>query len=167
MVGSSWDADVAVTHLYAAHYKSLVRLAALFLHDVGLAEEVTQDAFVGMHRAWRRLDDPDKALAYLRTSVVNGARSSLRKQQVRQRHTDPAPVAVASAEQSAMLALEHRATLAALRELPVRQREVLILRYYADLSEADIADTLRISRGAVKSHASRGLAALRARLETP
>jgi RNA polymerase sigma factor (sigma-70 family) len=71
----------------------------------------------------------------------------------------------ASAEQGALLALEHRSVLDALRRLPERQREVLVLRYYGDLTEAEIADALKISRGAVKSHASRGMAALRTTLE--
>lgn len=161
----TWGADEAVTQLYVAHYRSLVRLAALLLRDAGAAEEVVQDAFVAMHAAWRRLRDPDLALAYLRRSVVNRSRSALRHRSVVARHAArPAPDA-ASAEHAAMLAIEHAEVLAALRALPVRQREVLVLRYYADLTEADIADALGISRGAVKSHASRGMAALRADLE--
>ncbi len=161
----AWGADEAVSHLYAAHYRGLVRLAALLLRETATAEEVVQDAFVAMHGAWRRLEDPEKALAYLRRSVVNGARSALRHRGVTQRHA-PAPMPdAASAEHGAMVALEHAEVLAALRTLPQRQREVLVLRYYVDLSEADIADALGISRGAVKSHASRGMAALRAALE--
>jgi len=166
---ATWDADDAVTQLYAAHYRSLVRLAALLLRDIGAAEEVTQDAFVAMHGAWRRLrdrDDLDKALAYLRRSVVNGARSALRHRKVVERHAPrPAPDG-ASAEHGALLAVEHAEVMAALRRLPERQREVLVLRYYLDLSEAGIADALGISRGAVKSHASRGIATLRTSLET-
>lgn len=164
-VAPSWGADDAVTHLYAAHYRSLVRLAALLLRDTAVAEEVVQDSFVAMHGAWRRLADPDKALAYLRRSVVNRSRSALRHRSVVARHAPaPAPHA-ASAEHGAMVALEHAEVMAALCRLPQRQREVLVLRYYADLSEAGIADALDISRGAVKSHASRGMAALRAHLE--
>ena len=162
----SWDADEAVTHLYAAHYRSLVRLSALLLRETATAEEVVQDAFVALHGSWRRLDDPDRALAYLRRSVVNGVRSVQRHRVVADRHA-PAPLpAAASAEHGAMLALEHAEVLTALRTLPSRQREVLVLRYYVDLSEADIAEALGISRGAVKSHASRGMAALRLALET-
>jgi RNA polymerase sigma-70 factor (sigma-E family) len=122
-----------------------------------------------MHGAWRRLrdrDDPDTALAYLRRSVVNGARSALRHRKVVDKHAPrPLPDA-ASAEHGALLALEHAEVMAALRRLPERQREVLVLRYYLDLSEASIADTLGISRGAVKSHSARGIAALRTSLET-
>lgn len=163
-----WDADDAVTQLYAAHYRSLVRLAALLLRDTGAAEEVVQDAFVAMHGRWRRLRDPDKALAYLRQSVVNGARSTLRHRGVVQRYLprQAMPEFAASAEHGAMDRLDHDAVVTALRLLPPRQREALVLRYYGDLSEADIAAAMGISRGAVKSHASRGMAALRTTLET-
>jgi RNA polymerase sigma-70 factor (sigma-E family) len=164
-VAPAWGADDAVTHLYAAHYGSLVRLAALLLHDTAVAEEVVQDSFVAMHGAWRRLSDPERALAYLRQSVVNRSRSALRHRAVAQRNAPPPAPAPASAEQGALLALEHAAVLAALRRLPQRQCEVLVLRYYADLSEAEIADAIGVSRGAVKSHASRAMAALRAELE--
>jgi RNA polymerase sigma-70 factor (sigma-E family) len=162
---ASWAPDDAVTHLYAAHYRSLVRLAALLLRDTAVAEEVTQDAFVSLHHAWRRLADPDRALAYLRQSVVNGARSALRRREVADRLAPPAGPDAASAEHGALVALEHQQVLAALRTLPQRQREVLVLRYYVDLAEADIAEALGISRGAVKSHASRGMAGLRTALE--
>jgi RNA polymerase sigma factor (sigma-70 family) len=97
--------------------------------------------------------------------VVNRSRSALRHRAVAQRSAPPPAPAPASAEQGALLALEHAAVLAALRRLPRRQREVLVLRYYADLSEAEIADAIGVSRGAVKSHASRAMAALRAELE--
>jgi RNA polymerase sigma-70 factor (sigma-E family) len=162
-----WDADEAVTQLYTAHYRSLVRLSALMLHDTAVAEEVVQDAFVAMHGKWRRLRDPDKALAYLRQSVANGSRSVLRRRKVADRHLarQSLPGSAASAEHGAMSVFEYDEVLAALRLLPERQREALVLRYYSDLSEADIAATMGISRGAVKSHASRGMAALRSTLE--
>lgn len=162
-----WDADEALTQLYAAHWRSLVRLAALLVHDLGTAEEVTQDAFVAVHGRWRRLRDPDRALAYLRRSVVNGSRSVLRHRAVAQRHLAgqqphvPQPGPDAPVE----LRLRREAVRAALLELPRRQREVVALRYYADLSEAEIADLLGISRGSVKSHASRAAATLRDRLD--
>lgn len=160
-----WGADEAVTALYAAHYSSLVRLAALLLHDREAAEEVVQDAFVAMHQGWARLRDPDKALAYLRQAVVNRSRSSLRRRRTAE-HYVPDPVsAAASAETTALGALGSREVMDALRALPRRQREVLVLRYFLDLSEADIAGAMRVSRGAVKSHASRGMTTLRATLE--
>jgi RNA polymerase sigma-70 factor (sigma-E family) len=162
---TAWDADQALDQLYAAHWRSLVRLAVLLVHDVSLAEEIVQDSFVAVHDRWRRLRDPDRALAYLRQSVVNRSRSVLRHRTVELRHAPAAMPHAASAEHGAMGALEHQEVIVALRRLPERQREVLVLRYYADLSEADIADAIGISRGAVKSHASRGMAALRTTLE--
>jgi RNA polymerase sigma-70 factor (sigma-E family) len=159
------DADAAVTALYTAHYRSLVRLAALLLDDVGASEEVVQDAYVKMHGAWGRIREPQAAVGYLRTTVVNLARSRLRHRQVVRRHA-PAPLPDApSAEQGALDRLEHDRVVVALRGLPDRQRECLVLRYYADLSEAEIAAVMGISPGAVKSHASRGMAALRTALE--
>jgi RNA polymerase sigma-70 factor (sigma-E family) len=161
-----WSADEAVTELYGAHYRSLVRMAAFLLHDTGQAEEVVQDAFVAMHSSWRRLKDPDKALAYLRQSVVNRARSALRHRKVVQTHAPKPMPDAASAEYGAMAALDRSAVVEALKALPQRQREAIVLRYYADLSEAQIAEAMGISQGAVKSHASRGMAALRQTLES-
>ncbi len=155
------DANEAVSQLYAAHYARLVRLGWLLLHDQGAAEELVQDCFVAMHGRWGRLRDPDKAVAYLRSAVVNRSRSALRRRAVAARH-QPDPVRTApSAEDSVLRREDSGRVLAALDGLSQRQREVLVLRYYLDLSEADIADALSISRGAVKSHSSRGLAALR------
>ena len=156
-------ADTALEQLYAGHYRGLVRLAVLLLRDQALAEDVVQDSFIAVHRRWDRID-PDRAAAYLRQTVVNRARSALRHRAVVARHQpDPSPDAAAA--DVAVLQTERRtAALDALAALPTRQREVLALRYYLDLSEADIAATLGISRGAVKSHASRGVAALRERL---
>jgi RNA polymerase sigma-70 factor (sigma-E family) len=162
-----WDADEAVERLYATHYRGLVRLAVLLVRDQGTAEEVVQDSFVAMHDRWRRLREPEKALAYLRQSVVNRSRSVLRHRGVQQRHapTLATEATVAADPIGERVARAH--VLDALQQLPRRQREVLVLRYYVDLDEATIADHLGISRGAVKSHASRGAAALRTLLESP
>jgi RNA polymerase sigma-70 factor (sigma-E family) len=160
-----WDADSAVDELYAAHYRRLVRLAVLLVRDVETAEEVVQDAFVAMHGRWRTLRDPDKGLAYLRQAVVNRSRSVLRHRGVEARHTPPVVRDRPGADDDTVAAERRAQVLDALRELPGRQREVLVLRYYLDLSEAEIADALGISRGAVKSHASRGATALRSLLE--
>lgn len=159
------DAETALTQLYAEHYHNLVRVAALLLDDRSTSEEVVQDAYVKMHAAWRRLREPEAARAYLRTTVVNLARSRMRRRQVAQKHA-PKPMPDApSAEVGALERIERDRVIAALQHLPSRQREALVLRYYADLSESQIAETMGISAGAVKSHASRGMAALRARLQ--
>lgn len=165
MSARRWSADEALEELYAAHWRQLVRLAVLLVRDVGTAEEVVQDAFVAMHGRWGRLRDNDKALAYLRQAVVNRSRSVLRHQVVVDRHLRSAssrpPDPASSSDVSALDRDRRVAVLDALGQLPDRQREVLVLRHYLELSEAEIADALGIARGSVKSHASRGSAALR------
>ena len=152
--------------LHRDHYRSLVRLASLLVDDVGTCEELVQDAFVAVLSRSAAAREPARAPAYLRSAVLNGARSHLRRRTVRRR---PAPGERAqeqpSPESSALASDEHGAVLAALRSLPERQREVLALRYYLDLSEAEIAETLGIAPGTVKTHAQRGLAALHVALE--
>jgi RNA polymerase sigma-70 factor (sigma-E family) len=164
-VAQEWDATRAVTAIYSTHYRSLVRLAVLLVRDVATAEEVVQDSFIAMHGAWRRLRDSDKALSYLRQSVVNRSRSVLRHRIVVDRNAPKPAPDMPSAEQGALSLLERSAVIAALRKLPPRQREALVLKYYADLSEAQIAATMGISQGAVKSHTARGMASLRTVLE--
>lgn len=161
-----WMVDV-----YRAEYRNLVRLASMLVDERGLAEELVQDAFVAAARSSGTADlrDPDAAPAYLRSAVMNRARSQLRKRRVRRRHlrrVEPPPRAPA-ADGPALRAVDSRRVVDALRRLPTRQREVLVLRYYADLSEAEIAETLGISTGTVKTHAHRGLAALEPHLEQP
>jgi len=164
-VTAEWDAARAVTAIYTTHYRSLVRLAVLLVRDVATAEEVVQDSFIAMHAAWRRLRDTEKALSYLRQSVVNRSRSVLRHRVVVDKNAPKPAPDMPSAEQGAISLLERSAVIAALRTLPPRQREALVLKYYADLSEAQIAASMGISRGAVKSHTARGVAALRVVLE--
>jgi RNA polymerase sigma-70 factor (sigma-E family) len=159
------DADTAITELYGAHYRSLVRLAALLVHDVATAEEVVQDSFVALHSGLHRLRDNEKALAYLRAAVVNRSRSVLRHRGVVDRNAPKPPPDMPSAEHGAMALIERSSVVTALRALPVRQREVVVLRFYGDLSEAQIAASMGITRGAVKSHTSRAMAALRSVLE--
>jgi len=163
----NWDADAAVTHLFRTHYRTLVRLAVLLTGDDSRAEELAQDAYVQLHARWRQLRDADKALAYLRQSVVNRSRSALRHRQVVNRYIENQPPLAnsPSAEHGALDRLAQSSMLASLGDLPTRQREALILRYYLDLSEAQIADAMRISRGAVKSHTARGIATLRQSME--
>jgi RNA polymerase sigma-70 factor (sigma-E family) len=159
------SADEAVGVLYATHWHQLVRLATLLTRDASIAEELVQDAFVALHRRWDSLTEPSAAHGYLRTTVINNARSALRHRGVEERYRQPGPPEPAGPEERALRATEDARVLGALRTLSRRQQEVLVLRYYADLSEQDIAHTLGLSRGAVKSHAHRGLAALKAALE--
>ena len=145
--------------LYREHARSLIRLAALLVDDVGTAEEIVQDAFVLVHRRWEHVEKPEQ---YLRKSVVNLSRSRLRRRLVALRHP---PAHVPNAPAADELADGQRGVLAALRSLPRRQREVLVLRYWSELSEAEIATVLGISTGSVKSHAHRGIAALAVKLD--
>src|SRR6476620_3347305 len=151
---------VEITELYAAHRLSLVRLAVLLVDDFASAEDVVQDAFAALARRPDAVRDPAKALAYLRTAVVNTARSALRRRRTARAYSTPHDPAPPTPEDAAVLAEEHREVIAALHDLAPRQREVLVLRYWSNLSEAEIADALQISRGTVKSTASRALAAL-------
>jgi RNA polymerase sigma factor (sigma-70 family) len=180
-----WTAERHVTALYQAHALSLARLALVMLGDRSAAEDVVQDAFLGLYRRWDRLADPAVAQSYLRTSVLNGCRTALR---TRPRHgvladgSDAHEVGVAgsphafplsrslsleSAEATVVHDEEHRAVLAAIRRLPARQREALVLRYYLDLTEEQAADAMQVSRGTVKSATSRAIAAVGRMLGAP
>jgi RNA polymerase sigma-70 factor (sigma-E family) len=159
------SADRAVAELYSRHYQALVRLAVVLVRDVPTAEEVVQDSFVAMHDGWQRLRDAENAVAYLRRAVVNRSRSVLRHRAVVDKYLRMPPPDVSDAEHGALVMLERSAMVAALRKLADRQREAIVLRYYADFSEAEVAAAMGISRGSVKSHTARGIAALRAELE--
>jgi RNA polymerase sigma-70 factor (sigma-E family) len=148
----------AVTALYQAHALGLIRLAVVMLGDRAAAEDVVQEAFCGLYRRWHGLSDPGKALSYVRSSVINGCRSVLRRRR-RQASLAGDPPGE-SAEARALVGEEHRQVLTAIRSLPARQREALVLRFYLDLDEEEIAASMRISRGTVKSTTSRALAAL-------
>ena len=164
-VRAASDADQAVIAMYRTEYLPLVRLAVLLVGDVGTAEEVVQESFIAVYRAWRRLRNVNKAVNYLRRSVVNRSRSVLRRRIAADRHAPKHEPDRPSAEQGAITQLERTALFAALRSLPARQREAVTLRYYLDLSEKEVASAMSISRGAVKSHTARAKAALRSVLE--
>lgn len=155
------DAEaVDVVAIYRSQWHAMVRLAVLLVQDVPSAEDAVQDAFVSLHRHCAQLHDPEAAIGYLRTAVVNRCRSLIRRRAVARRHvrlvgTDPTAVGNDPSAQ------EDDHVMAAIRTLPRRTREVIVLRYWADLSEAQIADTLGVSTGTVKSTASRGLVRLR------
>ena len=158
------DASVGVTELYQAHGVGLIKLGVIMLGDRTAAEDVVQDAFFGLYRNWSRLSDPLNALAYVRASVLNGCRAALR-QRIRRDRRDRSVVAadavpVESVEAIVMLSEEHREVFAAMRRLPDRQREALVLRFYLGVTEEETARAMGISRGTVKSSTSRALAAL-------
>jgi RNA polymerase sigma-70 factor (sigma-E family) len=161
------DATAIVAALYAEHALGLTRLAQVMLGDRAAAEDVVHDAFCGLCRRWDHLTDPRKAPAYLRSSVLNGCRSALRQRargggQVWMPGDEALGGAApgADADGPLMASEDRRAVLAALRRLPSRQREVLVLRYYLELSDAEIARTLGIGESTVRSTAHRGLAVL-------
>ena len=157
------DAAVGVTELYQANAVTLIKLAVIMLGDRTAAEDVVQDAFFGLYRNWDRLCDHGNALAYVRASVLNGCRAALR-QRIRRERRDRSVAAdvvtVESVEAIVLLSEEHREVFAALRRLPDRQREALVLRFYLGVSEEETARAMGISRGTVKSATSRALAAL-------
>jgi RNA polymerase sigma-70 factor (sigma-E family) len=169
------DPDQAITELYAAHWHRLVRLAWLLLRDQLAAEDVVQDAFVATHRSWASIRETGRVVGYLQTAVVNGCRSVQRhnivvdRQNVRDAAAADAPGRAShdSAEAYALRDVEREAMMAALDALPPRQRDVLVLRYYGDLSEAQIAGALDVSPGTVKAHAHRGLSSLRQTISPP
>ena len=144
---STEDASHAVAALYQLHYPALVRLAALLVPDLATAEDIVQDAFAAVHGRWHVQPDADAALAYLRWSVVHRSRSV------------PAlgePVAGTGEPGSAVMS--------ALRALSPRQREVVVLRYFADLPEAEIAAATGMSMAAVQDHAAQAMSSLQAGL---
>ncbi|NGO10978.1 SigE family RNA polymerase sigma factor [Streptomyces sp. HC44] len=154
------------SELYHHRRLALVRLALLLVDDLPTAEDVVQDAFTALlRRHGRRLANLDDPEAYLRTSVVNGARSVLRRRRTARAHIPERERPFPSADHSVLLAETHQEVINALQRLTRRQREVLVLRYWSDLTEAQIADTLGVSRGTVKSTASRALDALGRQLE--
>lgn len=148
--------------LHREHYDQLVRLAVLVVGDVGVAEQLTQDAFVKLHLRWGGLRRLDRAPAYLRSAVLNGARSHLRRRRVRDRHDARRTAAppVDTPEGALLGRAEHERVVAAVRRLPQRQREAVVLRFYMDLPLSEIAEGMGVSEGAVKTHLHRGLAAL-------
>ncbi|MCO6009050.1 SigE family RNA polymerase sigma factor [Actinoallomurus purpureus] len=162
---SSARAPDDVGDLYRDHALGLIRLAMLMVGDGPTAEDVVQDAFLGLHDKWRSLRDPAAGLAYLRSAVLNRCRSVLRRRAVAGRFRQPYQPPAWSAEDSAIDGQERLAVLGAIARLSRRQREVLALRFYCDLPEQEIAGILKISRGTVSATTSRALAALARLLE--
>jgi RNA polymerase sigma-70 factor (sigma-E family) len=163
-VTAKFPEALSFTALYRAQRLGMVRLATFLVDDRHHAEDLVQDAFAGLHANWHRLRDEQSAVAYLRQAVVNRSRSLLRRRRTAAGYAWPAAAEEPGADSDVLMAEEHLRLRRALSVLPRRQREVLVLRYWVDLSEAEIAETLGIRAGTVKSTASRGLRALEAAL---
>lgn len=149
-----------IDDIYRTHRMSMVRLAILLVDDINSAEDVVQDAFAGLYRQWDQLRDTQAAIGYLRTAVVNGSRSMLRRRRTARAYVPPHSADARSAESMAMLTAEHQSVITALGDLAPRQREILVLRYYGGLTEAEIAAATGLTAGTVKSTASRAVAKL-------
>ncbi|MEV7614800.1 SigE family RNA polymerase sigma factor [Streptomyces sp. NPDC089799] len=154
-----------LTETYRTHYRSLLGLAALLLDDTASCEDVVQEAFIRVHSARSRVRDREKTLAYLRQTVVNLSRSTLRRRILGLKLLSKPMPNMASAEEGAYDQLEREDLIRAMRGIQRRQREVLVLRYFADMTEAQVAETLGLSLGSVKAYGSRGIAALRVAME--
>ena len=167
-LGTGGDVDAPLAgfdELYQAQWWPMLRLATGLVDQVSVAEDVVQDAFTAVYRKWSGIREPAAAVGYLRTAVVNGSRNALRRRIVARKHLRViGEETVEGADASTVLSAEHGIVRAALAELPDRQREVLTLRYLADLSDAEIAEATGLALGGVRSASSRGLAALRSSL---
>ena len=151
------DADHAIASLYRAHYRPLVQLAALLVTDLATAEDIVQESFAAVYRSWCALPGADAALSYLRRSVVQRSRSSPRHVAAEWLHVSGRP----GVGPGAGLLLPGSEVVSALRALPTCQREIMVLRYFAELSEAEIASATGLSPAAVRSHTARAMSSLR------
>ena len=165
--GATLDPGSAVSGLFDEHYTRMLRVATVLLGDVSAAEDVVQDSFLTLYTSWPQVRNKAEAAGYLHRSVVNGARSRLRRRAVAQRLRPLRQPDVLSAEDAALSGLVSGSLLAAIRLLPRREREAVLFRHYLDLSEQQAAEALGLRRGSVKAYASRGLAKLRTVLESP
>ena len=161
------DIDAFVTAMYHEHAAGLVRMVRLFVDDRNAAEDLVQEAYIRLARSADRIEDHRKAAAYLRSIVLNLARDQNRRGLVSLRHHLPLDDREASVEDTIVLAEDHRRVVDALRVLPRRQRDCLILRYYDELGIDEIAETLEISRNSVKTHLTRGMRSLEAHMAEP
>lgn len=154
------DAGRQVSALYKEHALALLKLAVLMTGDQPTAEDIVQDAFLALYRRWPSLRDTGSAVGYLRSTVLNGCRMIHRARRRRQALVLDPPATADSAEAEALIGEAHREVLTALRSLPPRQREAVVLRYHLDMTEQQAAGAMGVSRGTVKSATSRGIAAL-------
>lgn len=157
--------DDLVVLLFAQEGTRLVQLARWFVDDRTAAEDLVQEAFIRLARSTHRIRDPDKATAYLRSIVLNLARDHNRRGLVSLRHRPPLSPLQPTVEDVVAEGEVHREVIAALRALPRRQRDCVVLHYYLELPVAEVATTLGLSANSVKTHLQRGLRALRSALE--
>jgi RNA polymerase sigma-70 factor (sigma-E family) len=159
------DREAAVRELYEQRYVELVRFATFITGDADAAEDVAQEAFMRVYDAWDRLEDHERAVAYLRVTIVNLSRGRHRHRLVAERRQQPRLVAVPSAEDDAMGRVGRNAVLAAVSALPSRQRACVVMRHWLRMSEGEIAATLDVSVGSVRTHNKRGVQTLQRKLE--
>lgn len=158
--------DEALVDLYRAHAKGLVEMLWVFVGDRGEAEDLCQEAFIRLQGAWRRIDLSQNAGAYLRATAFNLARSGFRRRLVARRLQPVREPDGAAADEGVELRADQRRLLAALRRLPHRQRECVVLRYWQEQSDTEIAATLGISASSVKTHLRRAMERLEHDLES-
>ena len=164
LAGGPSNREAAVRALYEERHAELVRFATFIMGDVHAAEDVTQEAFMRVYDAWDRLDDHEKAVAYLRATIVNLSRGRHRRRLVAERNQQPHLMAVPSAEDDAMGRVGRSAVLAAVSALPSRQRACVVMRHWLRMTEGEIAATLEVSVGSVRTHNKRGLETLERKL---
>jgi RNA polymerase sigma-70 factor (sigma-E family) len=157
-VGS--DRQTGIRALYTERHAEMVRFATFLTGDAHAAEDLTQEAFVKVYDAWERIDDPERAVAYLRATIVNLTRGRHRRQVVADRNQQPHLSIVASAEDDAMGRVDRDTVLAAVAALPHRQRACVVMKHWLRMTEGEIATTLELSIGSVRTHTKRGVDAL-------
>jgi len=153
---------VTFEEFVAARGPALVRLARGLLRDPHTAEDVVQDVLAKALLKWGRVSAADDPIAYVNRMVVNASTSFWRRAARRERATDVLPDE-GFADATGQVA-DRDALMEALRELPTKQRTVLVLRHFEDYSDEQIADLLDVTTGTVRSNAHRGLAAMRERM---
>jgi len=169
--GSEWAAPAAprpaeiarddgMWHLYERRYADMVRFAAFLTGDVDAAQDIAQEAFVRLLDAWDRIADPERADAYLKATIVNLVRGEHRRRETAARRGQPHLSLVASAEDDAIGRVGRQHVLDAVSALPIRQRACVVMRHWMRMSESEIAGTLGLSVGSVRTHVKRGTATL-------
>lgn len=149
--------------LFEQEGRSLVRLARIFTDDRNAAEDLVQEAFIRLYRSAHRIEDGERAPAYLRSIVMNLCRDHNRRGLMSLRHASTSQDLARPVEpdQSVVRTEQQAEVIDALLSLSPRQRECLALRFYLDMTEAQIAQALGISSNSVKTHCRRGMAAMR------